>query len=124
MDLEKLFLQVTEDGVVDCDEVDVISGAIYEDGVIDRQEADFMFRVNDAVSGNDNCPAWKDLFVQALSDHIMEDGIIDGEELAYLEEKIGMDGQVDDVERALIEELKVRSGKHFPVALEAILNAK
>ena len=32
---------------------------LYADGVIDREEADFLFSINDVVSGNKNSPAWK-----------------------------------------------------------------
>ena len=104
--LEELAKDIIEDGIVDADEVKGIRERVYADGVIDREEADFLFAINDAVSGHDNDPGWKELFVKALTDHVLEDevspGEVDDDETAYLISKIEADGQVDDVELALL----------------------
>ena len=71
--LEELASAVLEDGIIDADEVAKIRERLYEDGVIDREEADFLFALNDGVSGKDNDPGWTDLFVEAISDHVLKD---------------------------------------------------
>jgi len=104
--LAELAEDIIEDGIVDAEEVANIRERIYEDDIIDREEADFLFSINDAVSGANNDPGWKELFVQALSDHVLKDEIspdeIDEDEEQYLISKIQADDQVDDVELALL----------------------
>lgn len=104
--LEQLKTAILADGVIDGDEVRTISAAIYEDGKIDREEADFMFALNDAVSGKENHYSWKDLFVKAITDHVLKDdtsyGSVDDEEADYLIGKIQGDGKIDEIEQALL----------------------
>lgn len=104
---------IVEDGVVDADEVKQIEERIYADGVIDREEADFLFTINDGVSGNDNHSSFNDLFVKALTAHVLEDeespGEIDDDEAQWLISKIEGDGQVDGNEKALLESIKANA---------------
>ena len=104
--LEQLKTSILADGVIDADEVRTINQAIYEDGKIDREEADFMFELNDAVSGKENHYSWKDLFVKAITDHVLKDdtsyGSVDDEEADYLIGKIQGDGKIDEIEQALL----------------------
>lgn len=105
-ELKALVAMVVADGIVDPEEVTRIKEVMYADGTIDKDEADAMFEINDAVTGNNNCAEYQPMFVQILSDHVLKDeetpGVVDEEEGAYLVEKIGADGQVDDAERALL----------------------
>jgi len=123
--LEELKKAVLEDGVIDAAEVKEIEQVIYADGSIDREEADFMFELNDAVSGNANHPSWTDLFVKAISSHVLDDegstGSIDEEEADYLLSQIQGDGQIDATERALLVSLKASLGK-LPAQLNGLLN--
>lgn len=104
---------IIEDGIVDAEETTKIRERIYADGVIDREEADFLFQINDAVSGHDNDPAWQQLFVEALTAHVLEDeespGEIDGDEAKWLISKIEGDGQVDDNEKALLKNIQAKA---------------
>ena len=116
--LEELKKNLLADGVIDKEEVAQLREELYADGVIDAEEVAFLFELNDAVSGKDNAPEWKEFFVEAISDNILADGEIDEEEVKMLCEKIGGDGQVDDTEKALLQNLKGKA-KNFPAALEA-----
>lgn len=104
--LGELADDIVADGIVDADEVFKMRERLYADGVIDREESDFLFTVNDAVSGKANDPGWQALFVQALTDHVLADdispGAVDDDETEYLISKIEGDGKVDDVEMALM----------------------
>jgi TPP-dependent pyruvate/acetoin dehydrogenase alpha subunit len=71
--------EILEDGIIDAEEVKKIRERIYADNVIDKEEADFLFELNDAVSGKENDPSWKDLFVEALSDYVLKDEVSPGE---------------------------------------------
>ena len=104
--LEELKAAVLADGIIDAEEVKKIESVIYEDGKIDREEADFMFALNDATSGNANDSSWARLFTKALTDFVLADdgtpGILDDEESAYIIGQIKSDGKVDGHERALL----------------------
>lgn len=104
--LEQLKAAILADGIIDAEEVRTINKAIYEDGKIDREEADFMFELNDAVTGKENHYSWKDLFVKAITDHVLKDdqsyGSVDDDEADYLIGKIQGDGTIDEIEQALL----------------------
>lgn len=111
--LETLKSELLADGVIDAQEVAKLKELLYADGIIDRAEADFLFDLNDAVTGNDNAPEWADFFVQAIADHVLSDesspNVIDEDEAAYLIHKIQGDGQVDAIERKLLKAIKERA---------------
>lgn len=122
--LEQLKKDLLADGIIDAEEVKTIKEVIYEDGKIDKDEADFLFELNDAVSGKENAPEWKSLFIDAITSFMLEDEVspneIDDEEANYLYNQIKGDGQVDETERALLENLKAKS-KNFPEILTSLL---
>ena len=118
--LEELKKNLLADGVIDKEEVAQLREVLYADGVIDAEEVEFLFELNDAVSGKDNAPEWQEFFVEGVSDNILADGEIDEEEVKMLSEKISGDGQVDETEKALLLNLKAKA-KNFPAALEALL---
>jgi hypothetical protein len=96
---------------------------LYADGKIDKEEAEFLFELNDAVSGKANHSSWETLFIEAISSYLLEDETspneIDEEEAKWLLSKIQGDGQLDKTEIALLENLK-KKAKSFP----AVLNLK
>ena len=91
---------------------------------IDSKEADFLFELNDAVTGKDNDCSWNKLFVRAIVSYLLEDelspGEIDDEEADWLYNKIKGDGQIDTLERELLLQLKSQA-KNFPAKLEELL---
>ena len=122
--LEELKKDLLADGIIDVDEVKELEEVLYEDGVIDKDEADFLFELNNAVSGNENAPEWKDFFIKAITSFVLDDetspGEIDDDEAQYLYDKIKGDGQVDGTEKALLLNIKDKS-KNFPKVLEDLL---
>jgi len=113
--LESAKEAILEDGVIDDDEVEMIKKIIYGTGGgagedVDRAEADFLFDLNDATSGKNNAPSWKDLFVEAIGKHVLEDdvspGVIDDAEAAWLIGRIEGDGTYDENEKALLLHIK------------------
>ena len=77
--LSELKTQVLEDGIIDAEEVAQLKERLYADGIIDREEAEFLFELNDAVSGKANDPSWQTLFVEAIAAHVLEDEESPGE---------------------------------------------
>lgn len=124
MDLQELKQDILKDGIIDADEVKRVESQIFADGKIDREEADFLFEVNDAVSGRDNDIAWSKLFVKAITSYLLDDekspGVIDSEEVEWLLEKLNKDGQIDDLEKDLLLNLKSKI-KILPEKLAALL---
>lgn len=121
---DELKKELLSDGIIDVEEVETIKHKIYEDGKIDREEANFLFELNDAVTGKDNAPEWKELFIDAITAYVLEDelspDVIDEDEVDYLYEQINGDGQIDDTERALLENIKAKA-KNFPERLASLL---
>lgn len=108
--MQELVDSVVADGIVDAEEVKEIRKVFYEDGKIDQEEADAMFEINDGVSGAENDESYQQLFVDVLSDFVLKDdetpGVVDESEGDYLAEKIEGDGNLDDVEKALLANLR------------------
>lgn len=122
--LEELKKEILADGVIDKDEVATLKKELYADGIIDKDEANFLFELNDAVSGKDNAPEWKDFFIRAICDYLLKDeispGEIDSDEETWLIDKVSNDGKVDETERELLLTLKAEA-KSFPHTLEELL---
>lgn len=122
--LSQLKREILADGVIDANEVNELKDVLYADGVIDKEEAEFLFELNDAVSGNDNHSSWEVLFVEAISSFLLEDenspGEIDAEEATWLLEKLNSDGQIDRIEKSLLLNLKEKS-KTMPESLANLL---
>ena len=122
--LETLKAELLADGVIDAAEVQELKEILYADGIIDKDEANFLFELNDAVSGKENDASWEGFFVQAISDFLLKDEVspneIDEDEAAWLVEKICADGKVDGVEKALLETLKANANS-FPEALANLM---
>lgn len=123
--LQDFATAILDDGFIDADEVVAIKERLYEDGVIDRKEADFLFKLNDAVSGKTNHESWKSFFIEAITDHVLEDnetpGEIDDDEANYLIEKIKGDGQVDEIELALLVNICDKAKGESPEAFSSFV---
>lgn len=124
--LAELKASVLEDNIVDAEEVETIRTFLFDDGKIDREEADFLFEVNDAVSGNANDAGWTTLFVDGISAHVLEDdnspGEIDEDEAAYLKTQIHGDGQVDATEQALLANIQAKATGTIPGDLQFLID--
>jgi hypothetical protein len=106
MDFYSIRDTIFELGHIDDSLVDSISMLIYEDGIVDTEEINHLFELNDIVSGKENSPRWKELFIKAVTQGVLEDeespGVIDDDESAFIKNKIGNDGVVDDIELELL----------------------
>lgn len=124
MNLQEFKNELLADGVIDAEEVAKLKETLYADGIIDKEESNFLFELNDAVTGKANDASWEPFFVQAISDFLLKDevspGEIDADEAEWLIEKIGADGKVDGTEKALLENLK-KEAKSFPEKLASLL---
>jgi hypothetical protein len=108
-------------GVIDAADVEVIRKLVYGLGgqsgmAISRTEAEFLFELAHATAGAANAPAWRDLFVKAITMHLLFGGgspdRIDEPEAHWLLEQIRPDQPNLDNERALLAYLKQEAGLH------------
>lgn len=122
--LNELKKSILADGVIDEQEVKQLHKVLYADGVIDKEEAEFLFELNDAVSGKANHPSWGILFVEAITSFLLEDeaspGSVDENEAEWLLDKIQGDGKLDDIEVSLLKNLKLKA-KGLPQSLSSLL---
>lgn len=113
--LKELKKSILADGVIDEQEVQQLREVLYADGIIDKEEANFLFELNDAVSGKKNHSSWKTLFVEAITSFLLDDekspGEVDEDEAKWLIKKIQGDGKLDEVEVALLKNLKLKAKK-------------
>jgi hypothetical protein len=103
-DLQNLKAQILADGTIEDHEVEVIRRELYADGTIDREEVEFLIALrNEARSV---CPAFEQLFFQAVKQNVLTDGSIDAEEAAWLRQMLFADGKIDAREKEFLSELK------------------
>jgi hypothetical protein len=108
-------------GAIDAADVEVIRKLVYglagQSGMaISAAEAAFLFELNDATAGAPNAPAWRNLFVKAVTMHLLFAGTspdrIDEAEAHWLLAQIRVDKPDLDNERALLAYLKQEAGLH------------
>jgi len=104
MQLRKMESDVLANGRIDSPELEVLRGQLYVNGKIDRKNADFLVELHKRVQHL--TPAFEHFYYQAIKDHVLADGWIDGEQAAWLRGLLFADGKIDDQERKLLHELK------------------
>lgn len=99
---------------------------MFADGQIDQEEADFLFELNNAVSGNENDESWNQLFVEAIAGYLLNDesspNEIDEAEASWLLEKLQGDGQIDKTEQALLKQIATQATA-MPESLRAFIQS-
>lgn len=92
--------QILNDGIIDAEEVVTIREAIFADGKVDREEVETLFVLKDRA--DEVCQEFNDLLIESVKSCVMEDGVIDAEEKAWLRELIEADGEIDEVEQEIL----------------------
>lgn len=122
--LQQLKTELLADKIIDAAEVLELEAVLFADGKIDSEEAEFLFEINNAVSGKANHSSWETLFIKAISSYLLEDenspGEIDTAEAEWLYNKIKGDGQIDSIEKNLLNNLKEKA-KSLPANLESLM---
>ena len=108
--LDQLRQEIRAAGAVDADAVKRLKELLGSQRPIGRDEAELLFDINAEVSGSRNDPSWQAFFVEAISDHVLEDeqspGEVDASEAEWLVNRIEADQQYDDTEKALLANIK------------------
>ena len=113
-------------GAIDTADVEVIRKLIYGMGsqngmAISQTEAEFLFELNRTTAGADNVPAWRDLFVKAITMYLLFGGPspdqIDQPEAEWLVGQMGESQANNDNERALLTYLQQEAASLHPALM-------
>jgi hypothetical protein len=77
-----------------------------EDGIVDRDEAELLFSINDALTEANYDDSWHDLFVEAITSHVLKDeispGALDEEEARFILTRVQRDENIRPIELDLL----------------------
>lgn len=112
VDLIDLKKKLISDGQLSAEDVAILRNAMFEDGM-NMEKGEFLFSLKDTVSGSKVSQDFKILFIDAITSLLLEDeespGEIDDNEAKWLRAKIQNKNGIDDYDRELLKNLKVRS---------------
>lgn len=98
-----------------------------DDGIIDEHEAELLFAINDALAGGSYDPSWRDLFVEAITSHVLKDeispGTLDEEEAEFILSRIKRVGGVGPVELELLVSISASVKSAPPFFQSFVLDA-
>jgi hypothetical protein len=96
--------EILAKGKIDRHELELLHRQLYAEGKIDRRGVEFLVELHKRV--RPHTPAFEQFFFQAIKDHILGDGRIVAEEVAWLRLVLFTDGRIMDEERKLLNELR------------------
>ncbi len=111
-DLAALKQQLLADGSIDEAEVKQLRDVIYADGTVEADEVQLLVELRNEA--NQVHPSFSTLFFQALSDHFLADGTIDGPEASQLRSILFADGTIDADEKEFLKKLKAQATSTSP----------
>lgn len=113
IDYQELRKSIFANGKVDDEDVKLLREAMLNDGPMTREKGNFLFDIKDSTNRNNQCSAFKDLFVEAITLMLLEDdtspGEISDEEAKWLRAKIRFKGYTDKTDDMLINNLRRKS---------------
>ena len=111
-DLQKLKATILADGRIEDHEVEIIRLELYADGKIDKDEVEFLIALrHDARSV---CPAFEELFFEAVKQNVLADGSIDAAEADWLRRLLYADGKIEERARKFVWELRQEAERVSP----------
>jgi uncharacterized membrane protein YqhA len=112
-DFQELRKSIFANGKIDDDDVKVLREVLLGDGAMTREKGNFLFDIKDSTNRNNQCSAFKELFVEAITIMLLEDdnspGEISDDEAKWLRAKIRFKGYTDKTDDMLINNLKRKS---------------
>lgn len=110
--LQELKTKLLADGSIDEAEVAELRKVLYADGKIEHDEAELLVSLrNEAKSA---CPAFEQLFFEAITQCVLGDGSIDAEEAAWLRKALFADGKIDAGEKQFMQQLHTKARSVSP----------
>lgn len=100
------------DGRIDTREVEILRKSLFADARIDKSELEFLADLR--KSAKSTVKEFMKLFIDAVKNHVLADGVITDTEAAWLRKTIFADNKVDADEIQLLKELKQLAKKTSP----------
>lgn len=112
IDFQEIRKKIFANGKIDDNDVVLLREVIFEDKLT-MAKGNFLFDIKDSTDRNNQCSAFKDLFIEAITDLLLNDedspGEIDENEAKWLRAKIRFKGYTDKTDVALIKNIKSKS---------------
>lgn len=113
IDYQELRKQIFATGDINEDDVALLRKVMLEEQGMDREKGNFLFDIKDNTQPSNQCGAFKDFFVEAITSLLLDDdetpGEISDDEAKWLRAKIRLKGYTDKTDDALISNLKRKS---------------
>jgi hypothetical protein len=103
-DLQQLKATLLADGILEDHEVESIRQELYADGKIDKEEVEFLLSLRNEAEIV--CPAFEDLFFEAVKQNVLADGSLGAKQADWLRRMLFADGKIDARERKFLGELR------------------
>lgn len=103
---------ILADGYIEEKETEIIRKELLADGVINKSEAEFLIDLRNSAPRA--VAKFHQFVFEVVKKALLADGDITAAEAAWLERFILADGKVDELERALLKELKAGAKKTSP----------
>jgi hypothetical protein len=92
-----IFEEIAARGAITAQDVLHLRQGVFKDGIVDREEAEAVFRLDQAVKTKD--PSWTQFYVDALTDYFVwqakPSGYVGEEQARLLIDNIACDGRID-----------------------------
>lgn len=112
-DYQELRKRIFANGKIDNDDVSLLREALLTNQTMTREKGNFLFDIKDNTSRSNQCDAFKEFFVEAITMLLLDDdsspGEISEEEAKWLRAKIRFKGFTDKTDDMLINNLKRKS---------------
>ncbi|MFK7736054.1 MAG: hypothetical protein AB8B50_08510 [Pirellulaceae bacterium] len=115
-EVDSILNQIITTHEVDANQVAKLEGFVNSDWIVDQDETELLFKVNQAIAGNDEgCPEWSSFFVNTVTKMIVLDmetpGEIDAKEGDWIGGLFEQYSVGNLTEASLCEELKKTTSK-------------
>lgn len=111
-DFQEIRKKIFANGKIDENDVALLREVIFNNELT-IAKGNFLFDIKDSTDRNNQCSAFKDLFIEAITDLLLKDedspGEIDENEAKWLRAKIRFKGYTDKTDEALIKNIKSKS---------------
>ena len=112
--LKDLARFVAQGVIPNAKEIAALRKALLEDRVVDREEADMLFHIKHQVKGIDGVTEFHDLFVDAITSHLLytgeTPGILDNIEFLWLENQFSdKHDRFDALDKALLTNIEMKA---------------
>lgn len=112
-DFQELRKKIFTNGKITEEDVDLLRETLITDELMTREKCNFLFDIKDSTKRQNQCEAFKDLFVESITTLLINDdyspGEISDEEAKWLRAKIRLKGYTDKTDDMLIRNLQRKS---------------